>query len=141
MLLSLAIVTPMGPYIHRIAFRPLAEASTLVLLIAAVGVHLTLTGFGLVFFGAEGSRTTSFSNGSFALGPVTVSGQSLFVLGASIALALALYLVFELSLIGKALKGDGREPARRAARRHRARLCAGASPSASPPSSARFRAF
>ena len=105
MLLSLAIVTPMGPYIHRIAFRPLAEASTLVLLIAAVGVHLTLTGFGLVFFGPEGSRTTSFSNGSFSLGPVTVSGQSLFVLGASIALAFALYLVFELSLIGKALKG------------------------------------
>jgi branched-chain amino acid transport system permease protein len=105
MLLSLAIVTPMGPYIHRIAFRPLAEASTLVLLIAAVGVHLTLTGFGLVFFGAEGSRTTSFSNASLALGPVTLTGQSLFVLGASIALALALYLVFELSLIGKALKG------------------------------------
>ncbi len=105
MLLSLAIVTPMGPYIHRIAFRPLAEASTLVLLIAAVGVHLTLTGFGLVFFGPEGSRTTSFSSGSLALGPVTVSGQSLFVLGASIALAFTLYLVFELSLIGKALKG------------------------------------
>jgi branched-chain amino acid transport system permease protein len=105
MLLSLAIVTPMGPYIHRIAFRPLAEASTLVLLVAAVGVHLTLTGFGLVFFGPEGSRTTSFSNGSLALGPVSVSGQSLFVLGASIALAFTLYLVFELTLIGKALKG------------------------------------
>ena len=105
MLLSLAIVTPMGPYIHRIAFRPLAEASTLVLLIAAVGVHLTLTGFGLVFFGAEGSRTTSFASGSLALGPVMVTGQSLFVLGASIALAFMLYLVFELSLIGKALKG------------------------------------
>jgi branched-chain amino acid transport system permease protein len=104
MLLSLAIVTPMGPYIHRIAFRPLAEASTLVLLIAAVGVHLTLTGFGLVFFGAEGSRTTSFSNASLSLGPVAVSGQSLFVLGASIALACALYLLFELSLIGKALR-------------------------------------
>src|SRR5262249_37740120 len=53
MLIALAIVTPMGPYIYRIAFRPLAEASTLVLLIAAVGVHLVMTGLGLVFFGAE----------------------------------------------------------------------------------------
>ena len=105
LLLSLAIVTPMGPYLYRIAFRPLADASTLVLLIAAVGVHLTLTGFGLVFFGAEGSRTTSFASGSLALGPVTMTGQSLFVLGASIALALALYLVFELTLLGKALTG------------------------------------
>jgi branched-chain amino acid transport system permease protein len=104
MLLALAIVTPMGPYIHRIAFRPLAEASTLVLLIAAVGVHLTMTGLGLVFFGAEGSRTTGLSDASFLLGPVLVTGQSLFVLGASVALVAALYLVFGLTLIGKALR-------------------------------------
>jgi branched-chain amino acid transport system permease protein len=104
MLLCLAIVTPMGPYIHRIAFRPLAEASTLVLLIAAVGVHLTMSGLGLVFFGAEGSRTTGFSDASFSLGPVLVTGQSLWVLGASAGLVAALYLVFDLTLIGKALR-------------------------------------
>jgi branched-chain amino acid transport system permease protein len=104
MLVSLAIVTPMGPYIHRIAFRPLAEASTLVLLIAAVGVHLTMTGLGLVFFGAEGSRTTGFSDASFTLGPVLVTGQSLWVLGSPVALVAVLYLVFDLTLIGKALR-------------------------------------
>src|SRR5690606_27076224 len=38
-LLTLAIVIPLGPYLYRIAFRPLADASILVLLIAAVGVH------------------------------------------------------------------------------------------------------
>jgi branched-chain amino acid transport system permease protein len=104
MLISLAIVTPMGPYIHRIAFRPLAEASTLVLLIAAVGVHLTMTGLGLVFFGAEGSRTTGFSDASVTLGPVLVSGQSIWVLGVSTALVATLYLVLDLTLIGKALR-------------------------------------
>ncbi len=56
-LLTLAIVTPMGGFLHAVAFRPLAHASVLVLLIASVGVHLALTGLGLVFFGAEGSRT------------------------------------------------------------------------------------
>jgi branched-chain amino acid transport system permease protein len=104
MLLALAIVTPMGPYVYRIAFRPLAEASTLVLLIAAVGVHLAMTGLGLVFFGAEGSRTASFSDVSMTLGPVLMSGQSLWVIGASAALVAALYLVFDLTLIGKALR-------------------------------------
>jgi len=104
MLLALAIVTPMGAYVYRIAFRPLAEASTLVLLIAAVGVHLALTGLGLVFFGAEGSRTTAFSSASFTLGPVLVTGQSLWVLAASIVLVAGLYLVFDLTLIGKALR-------------------------------------
>jgi branched-chain amino acid transport system permease protein len=104
MLMALAIVTPMGPYLYRIAFRPLAEASTLVLLIAAVGVHLAMTGLGLVFFGAEGSRTASFSNVAMMLGPVLVTGQSLWVIGASAALVAALYLVFDLTLIGKALR-------------------------------------
>jgi branched-chain amino acid transport system permease protein len=104
MLLTLAIVTPMGPYIHRVAFQPLAEASTLVLLIAAVGVHLAMAGLGLVFFGAEGSRTTGFSDASFPLGPIIVTGQSLWVLGASAALVVALYLVLDRTLIGKALR-------------------------------------
>jgi branched-chain amino acid transport system permease protein len=104
MLLALAIVTPMGPYIHRIAFQRLSEAPTLVLLIAAVGVHLAMAGLGLVFFGAEGSRTTGFSDASFALGPLLVTGQSLFVLAASALLVAALYLVLDLTLIGKALR-------------------------------------
>ncbi|ODU61950.1 MAG: hypothetical protein ABS99_01915 [Acetobacteraceae bacterium SCN 69-10] len=55
-LLALAIVTPMAPYLYRIAFQPMAEASVLTLLIAAVGVHFVLLGLGLVFFGPEGSR-------------------------------------------------------------------------------------
>jgi branched-chain amino acid transport system permease protein len=53
-LLTLGVVTPMAPYLYRIAFQPLAEASVLVLLIASLGVHLALVGLGLVFFGAEG---------------------------------------------------------------------------------------
>ena len=52
-----------GAYLYRVAFRPLAQASVLVLLIAAVGVHLALVGLGLVFFGPEGSRATGFSEG------------------------------------------------------------------------------
>jgi branched-chain amino acid transport system permease protein len=50
-LLTLAIVVPMGPMIYRLAFQPLAEATTLVLLIVSVGVHFALLGLGLVMFG------------------------------------------------------------------------------------------
>ena len=46
-LVTLAIVVPMGPMIYRLAFEPLAEASVLVLLIASFGVHFSLTGLGL----------------------------------------------------------------------------------------------
>ena len=59
-LLTLALVTPLGPLLYRLAYQPLADASVLVLLIVSVGVHFALTGLGLLFFGAEGSRTPSF---------------------------------------------------------------------------------
>src|ERR1700758_4006160 len=49
-LLALAIVTPMGPLIWRFAFRPVADASVLSLLIIAMALHFVLIGLGLVFF-------------------------------------------------------------------------------------------
>jgi branched-chain amino acid transport system permease protein len=103
-LLTLAIVMPMGPMIYRLAFQPLAESSVLVLLIVSVGVHFALTGLGLVMFGAEGSRTAAFSDAQFSIGTLAVSGQSLVILAVAAVLILALYLYFERTLSGKALR-------------------------------------
>jgi branched-chain amino acid transport system permease protein len=75
-ILALVLVVPLGPMIYRLAYQPLAEASVLVLLIVSVAVHLAMTGLGLLFFGAEGSRTPAFSDASFDLGMLTVSGQT-----------------------------------------------------------------
>lgn len=103
-LLTLAIVTPMGPLVYRLAYQSLADASVLVLLIVSVGVHFALTGLGLVFFGAEGSRNPSFWDASFSLGPLSLSGQTVIIIGTSIALIVMLWLFFEHSLYGKALR-------------------------------------
>jgi branched-chain amino acid transport system permease protein len=45
-LLTLAIVTPLGPLVYRLAYEKLADATVLVLLIVSVGVHFALTGLG-----------------------------------------------------------------------------------------------
>ncbi|UXH78963.1 branched-chain amino acid ABC transporter permease [Roseateles amylovorans] len=103
-LLTLAIVTPMGGLLYRLAYQSLADASVLVLLIVSVGVHFALTGLGLAFFGAEGSRNPSFWDASFNLGPLLFSGQTVIIVGASIALIIGLWLFFEKSLYGKALR-------------------------------------
>ncbi len=102
--LVLALVVPLGPMLYRLAFQPLAEASVLVLLIVAVAVHLALVGLGLLFFGAEGSRTPAFSDASFDWGVVTVSGQTLWVVGASLLLIVVLAVFFERTIYGKALR-------------------------------------
>ena len=103
-LLALAVVVPLGPMIYRLAYQPLAEASVLVLLIVSVAVHVVMVGLGLVAFGAEGSRTPPFSEGRFDLGGLTVGMQTLWVIGCSLALIVGLYLVFERTLYGKALR-------------------------------------
>ena len=114
--LTLAAVTALGPLLYRIAFQPLAEASVLVLLIVAVGVHFAMLGFGLWFFGAEGSRTPAFSAVSFVVGGVNVSVQSLLVIGTSGGLIVALAAFFGRTLYGKALRAT-------AVNRVGARLC------------------
>ena len=103
-LLTLALVVPFGPILYRIAYQPVAEASVLVLLIVSVGVHLAMTGLGLIFFGAEGSRTPAFAEGSLEIGSTTISAQSMVVVGTSLALIVARYLFFEFTLYGKALR-------------------------------------
>ncbi len=103
-LLTLAIVTAMGPLIYRLAYRALSGATVLTLLIVSVGVHFALTGIGLVFFGAEGYRTPAFWDARFDVGPLSLTGQTLIIFGASIALLLAMFVFFERTLMGKALR-------------------------------------
>lgn len=103
-LLTLALVTPMGPLIYRLAYRSLADASVLVLLIVSVGVHFALTGLGLVFFGAEGFRNPAFWDARFNLGPLMLTGQTLIIFAASVALIVALFVFFDRTLSGKALR-------------------------------------
>jgi branched-chain amino acid transport system permease protein len=102
--LSLSIVAAIGLFLYRIAFQPIAHASVLVLLIASVGCHLALQGFGLVFFGAEGQRGPAVSDTAFTLGPLRFTGQSLAVYAITLALIAGLWLFFGFTLTGKALR-------------------------------------
>ena len=103
-LLSVALITTFGPLVYRVAYQSLEAASPLVLLIVSVGVHFAMTGLGLLFFGAEGFRNPSFWDLRVALGPLTISGQAMIIGAASVALIVMLWLFFERSLFGKALR-------------------------------------
>src|SRR6266852_6444320 len=103
-LVTVALMVPMGPLVYRIAFQPLADATVLVLFIAAIGVHFALTGLGLVFFGAEASRTTPFIDAVLPVGPMMVKGKSLGVLFVTAVALVSLYLFFERTMLGKTLR-------------------------------------
>jgi branched-chain amino acid transport system permease protein len=103
-LLSILIVTAMGPLVYRIVFRPLADSSILILLIAAVAVHFVLVGSGLLFFGPEGVRTPTFSDAQWTVGPLMISGQSVCVYVITIILIALLAWFFGKTVYGKALR-------------------------------------
>jgi len=103
-LIVLGLVVPLGPILYRVGYRPLAGASMLVLFIVSMAAHYTLSGLGLVFFGSEGLRSQPFSDAQFQFGVLTVTAQSLWVVFASLVIMAALWLLFDRTIYGKALR-------------------------------------
>jgi branched-chain amino acid transport system permease protein len=103
-LMSVAIVSAFGPLVYHVAFESLEDATPLVLLIVSVAVHFAMTGFGLLFFGAEGYRNPNFWSYSLELLGLRVSGQALIIFGTALVLIGLLWLFFEKTLYGKALR-------------------------------------
>jgi branched-chain amino acid transport system permease protein len=103
-LLTVALVLPIGPLLYRVVFQPIAGSSVLVLLMAAIALHFALSGLALLYFGPEGQRTASYLDGALDLSGFTVSYQNLLIMGSAVALAVALLLFFSRTLMGKALR-------------------------------------
>ena len=101
---TLALVLPIGPLLYRIAFRPLADASVLVLLTVAVSLHFAVSGLALLFFGPEGQRTRPIFRGSVDMLGTSINAQTLLIVGASVVFSFLLYLFFGRTLTGKALR-------------------------------------
>ena len=74
------------------------------LLIVSVGVHFAMTGLGLLFFGAEGFRNPPFWDFQLPLGSLTLTGQAIIIGAMALALIVLLWLFFERTLHGKALR-------------------------------------
>jgi branched-chain amino acid transport system permease protein len=104
MLLSLIVVTALGPLLYRFAYEPLGEATMLPLLIVSMALHFVLIGIALYCFGAEGVSTPALTEASFDAGPIEVSGQSLCVGLVCLVMVGALRWFFVRTLYGKALR-------------------------------------
>jgi len=102
--LAIALVVPIGPLIERIALRPIADASVLLLLVVSVALTFGLSGLGLLFFGPEGFRTKPLTNEVFRFGAVIVTSQTLLMVASAAVFSLLLFLFFEHTLPGKALR-------------------------------------
>ena len=103
-LLTLAIITPLGPLLHRLVYRSLSTSSVLTLLIVSVGVHFAMTSLALALLGPEGFRIAPFAETGVNLGLVSLTGQAIVILLASALLIAILSFAFTSSFQGMALR-------------------------------------
>ena len=101
---AVLMVSALGPMFHRLAIEPIARASVLVYIIVTLGMHLILQGLALQLWGPQAHSVAPLLDGSLAIGAVVISHQSLLVLGLTVLLVVALYLGFNHTLAGTALR-------------------------------------
>jgi branched-chain amino acid transport system permease protein len=102
--LTIALILPLGPLLYRIAFRPIADAPVLVLLIVSVVLHFAISGVALICFGPESARPRLLTDAIFEVGDMSFTGQMLLMLGMSALAMVGLFAFFRWSVAGKALR-------------------------------------
>ena len=104
-LLAVVLVALVGVAMHRLVIRPARNASPITLIIITIGASIAIRGAALVIWGTDSYPLPAFSPGPpIRLGGAMLRTQSLWVLGMMLASVLGLYLFFQRTLLGKALR-------------------------------------
>lgn len=104
-IVAILLVVPIAPLSARVFLQPIADASALVLLMAALVMHFFLAGLCLMFMGPEGFRTDPIFDGTWEItADLSVSYQTVLMVVAAIVLSLMFFLLFERTLTGKSLR-------------------------------------
>ena len=103
-IVAVAVCTVLGITIERIAYKPLRNASSLAVLITAIGVSYFLQNMALIVFGAD---TKSFNSvvhfGPFNIGGLVISGETLVTIISCIVIMIVLTAFINKTKAGQAM--------------------------------------
>ena len=103
-LFGILVCTVLGVTIEKIAYKPLRAATSLAVLITAIGVSYFLQNVALLVFGSAAKTTTSvIPPFSIMLGDVKVSGETVVTILVSVAIMIGLSLFVNHTKSGKAM--------------------------------------
>ncbi len=102
---SVLIVSLIGILLYELAIRPAKGASVISLIIITIGASITLRGMALITWSTDLFRLPNFTTGA----PLQIFGaflilQNFWVIGTTAAILVALFLFFERTMVGKALR-------------------------------------
>lgn len=105
MLAAVLIVSLIGIVLYQFAIRPAKGASVVSLIIITIGASIALRGLALITWSTDPFRLPNFTTGA----PIQILGaylilQNLWVIGTAAIILLGLFLFFERTMVGKALR-------------------------------------
>lgn len=104
-LFGIAVCTLLGVTIEKIAYKPLRSATSLAVLITAIGVSYFLQNAALLGFGSAARTTTSVvPKFSIPLGDIRVSGETVVTIAVSVLIMVGLTLFVNYTKSGKAMR-------------------------------------
>ncbi len=103
--LAILAVTALGGIVERITIRPAKNASPATILIITIGLSISIRGIALLVWGTNPYPLAPFTQG----GPITIGGasivpQSLWVIAVTLLVVIAMYIFFEWTYWGKAVR-------------------------------------
>lgn len=105
-LIAMVFCTILGMLIERLAYKPLRQATSLAVLITAIGVSYFLQNIALLVFGSDTkqfSSVVSVGAITFAGGELIISGETITTIIVSVIIMVALYVFVNKTKPGKAM--------------------------------------
>lgn len=108
---AVAVTVLVGVALEKFVVERAGDAGVVPLIIITIGASLFLRGVAQVIWGKQFYSLPAFSgNRPIAVGGATLLPQSLWVLGVTVALVVALAVFFKRSLLGKAMLATSHNP-------------------------------
>ena len=99
------LVAAIGMALYRFAIRPARTRSVIVQIIITIGAAIALRGAALIVWSTDPYRLPNFTEGApMHIGQAVITQQDLWMIGTALVLLLLLYLFFQRTLLGKALR-------------------------------------
>lgn len=109
--LAIAIPAMVGVLLEKLAIEPARGADTVSLIIITIGAALVLRGIMQIWRGKGPAVFPAFSgNAPITIGGAALAPQSLWVIGTSAVIVLALWLFFNRTVAGKAILATSVDP-------------------------------
>ncbi|MFO7245579.1 MAG: branched-chain amino acid ABC transporter permease [Thermaerobacter sp.] len=109
---ALAAVMVLAAGVYRVALQPARQKSAggLTLLIISIALHLALKGVALILWGTRSYTLPAFTPGTVRISLAVLQKQHLWILGLAALVMLALWLGFNYTVRGRALRASAVNP-------------------------------